>query len=179
MSKHIRDIPISLIPLILLSFQTMNVDHSDLEVAIKQVVANLHGVEELYPGQLALLNQLFQDDNIFYTSSTNSGKTLPTVIFPDVIKKLNVMGYSFPLKPKVLFLTALNSIQLSLMVTLKNLGIICDSMNSENADTLLSSDISVLFISPETLKVHEVTKALLQFRSDFVLKVVDEAHLGI
>ena len=44
--------------------------------------------------------------------------------------------------------------------------------------TKLESDTAVLFISPEVFKIPAVTKNLLDHRTNFVLKVVDEAHLG-
>ena len=34
------------------------------------------------------MNALFEEDNIFFTSSTNSGKTLPPVLYPTVQKEL-------------------------------------------------------------------------------------------
>ena len=125
-----------------------------------------------------LLQTLFEHDNIFYTQSTNGGKTLPTVIYPVILKKLNSMGYSFPPNPKVLFVTALNALQLSLINNVKGLGIDCEAVISDNVQELLESNTSVLFISPEVLKMPLVTQSLLKKRSSFVLKVVDECHLG-
>ena len=157
----------------------MNLCSVDLDKAIRSILNNLKGIESLYTGQLELLSCLLQEDsNIFYTSSTNSGKTLPTVILPSIMKELNTLGYCFPKNPKVLFLTALNSIQMSLMVTMEKIGVACESLNSENAKYLLKNGPDVIFISPETLKISEVTRVLLEHRSDFVLKIIDEAHLG-
>jgi len=156
----------------------MKVTLKDLDIAVNDVLKNLRGIQSLYQGQFELLQYLFEDENIFYTSSTNSGKTLPGVIFPEVMKKLNNMGYSFPQTPRILFLTALNSIQMSLVVNMSMIGVVCDVISKNNVKNLLASDTSVLFVSPEVLKNSEVTQALLQCRSDFVLKIVDEAHLG-
>ena len=58
------------------------------------------------------------------------------------------------------------------------LGVKCGGVTCENIAELLNSDVSVLFIGPEVIKQQSVTKMLLQFRSHFVCKVVDEAHLG-
>ena len=149
-----------------------------LDEAIQAVMEKLNGISELYPSQYEILTALIQHKNLFYTNATNSGKTLPTVIFPDIIKHLNTLGYKFPSKPKLLFLTALNSLQLSLMNNTKALGILCEAINSENIKSLIDSNVSVLFVSPEILKLHDVTQTLLSHRSTFVLKVVDECHLG-
>ena len=150
----------------------------DIEAAVQSVLAKIPGISDLYPNQKEILSVLFQHENIFYTSSTNSGKTLPTVIFPLVLNELSSIGYEFPPNPKLLFITALNSLQLSLVNNVKTLGIDCDAVTCENVQMLLNSTTPVLFISPEVLKQSSVTKALLLHRSDFVLKVVDEAHLG-
>ena len=64
------------------------------------------------------------------------------------------------------------------MNNVKALGIDCEAMTSENVESLLDSTTSVIFISPEVLKQPAVTQTLLLNRSKFVLKVVDEAHLG-
>ena len=155
-----------------------SVDPEDLDKAIANVLEGVQGIRELYPNQRELLATLFENENIFYTDSTNSGKTLPTVLFPEIIKKLNIAGYNFPENPKVLFVTALNSLQLSLVNNVKALELDCDIVTSDNIDILINSDTSVLFISPETLKLPAVTEALLLKRKSFVLKVVDECHLG-
>ena len=151
---------------------------ADLDTAINAVLQNLPGINTLYPGQTELLNCLLKHDNLFYTSSTNSGKTLPIVIYPEILKHLNSIGYHFPSKPKVLFLTALNSLKLSLVNNVKTLGLNAEAVTSENLEELLNSDTSVFFISPEVLKLQAVTRILLKHRSEFVLKCVDEAHLG-
>ena len=150
----------------------------DLDTAIMEVVKNLNGIDNLYPGQQEIIQTLFQSENIFYTSSTNSGKTLPAVIYPDILKCLGGMGYSFPDNPKLLFVTALNSLKLSLVNSVKRIGISCEAVTSDNLLELLNSSTSVLFISPEVLKQAAVTKTLIIHRAMFVLKVVDEAHLG-
>ena len=156
----------------------MDVHVTDFKKAVGIVVANLAGIDDLYPGQYELLEALMKNENIFYTSATNSGKTLPAVMFPEVLKQLRSMGYKFPRNPRTLFVTQLNSIKLSLHNNVQSLGISCESVSNDNVKTLMESDTSVLFISPEVLKSQEVTKSLLKHRSDFVLKVVDEAHLG-
>ena len=151
---------------------------SDLQRAINEILEHLPAIDQLYPIQHELLTSLTQNDNIFFTSSTNSGKTLPTVIYPSLVKKLSEYGYSFPSHPKVLYITPLNSLKLSQMNNVKGLGIDCEAVTSENVKTLLNSKTSVLFISPEVLKLPHVIATLLSHRSSFVLKVVDEAHLG-
>ena len=150
----------------------------DLEKAIAEVVKKLTGIDNLYPNQHELILSLIKSDNIFYTASTNSGKTLPAVIYPDILKYLNSLGYSFPASPKLLFVTALNSLKLSLVNNVKSIGINCEAVTSENLKELLDSSTSVLFISPEVLKQPGVTQMLILHRAMFVLKVVDEAHLG-
>ena len=82
------------------------------------------------------------------------------------------------MNPKVLFVTALNSLQASLVTSMTDLGILCGVLDKENANVLLDSEVSVLFVGPEVLKQQKVTQALLKHRSNFVCKVVDEAHLG-
>ena len=149
-----------------------------LNEAIQAVTEKLNGISDLYPSQYEIITALIQNENIFYTNSTNSGKTLPTVIFPDILKHLNSLGYKFPSNPKLLFLTALNSLQLSLINNTKALGISCEAVNSENIQSLIDSNVSMLFVSPEILKLKDVTQTLLRHRSTFVLKVVDECHLG-
>ena len=156
----------------------VTVSPSDLDSAISDVLKNLVGINELYPGQYQLLQSLMENESVFYTSCTNSGKTLPTMIYTEILKKLNILGYKFPARPKVLFLTALNSLKLSLISNVKHLGIDCESVTSENVKDILESDTAVLFISPEVFKIPAVTKNLLDHRTNFVLKVVDEAHLG-
>ena len=155
-----------------------NTKPEDLERAIKEVVKNLNGIDSLYPGQLEIIQTIFHSDHIFYTSSTNSGKTLPAVIYPEILKCLSGMGYNFPNNPKLLFVTALNSLKLSLINSVKRIGINCEAVTSDNLPQLLDSSTSVLFISPEVLKQAAVTQMLIMHRDKFVLKVVDEAHLG-
>ena len=154
------------------------VSSDDLEDAIKSVLTKLNGINDLYAHQYQLLKTIIENDNIFYTNSTNSGKTLPTVIFPQIVKHLNTVGYKFPPNPKLLFVTVLNSLKLSLVNNVQSLGIDCAAVTCDNVQGLLDSNVSVLFISPETLKLPSVTKLLLTYRSNFVLKVVDECHLG-
>ena len=155
-----------------------DVTSADLSKAIQSVLSNVSGISELYPNQQEIISALFENDHIFYTSSTNSGKTLSAVIYPLILKELSSVGYNFPSNPKLLFITALNSLQLSLINNVKALNISCEAVTSDNAQSLLKSRTAVLFISPEILKQSSVIQALLLHRSDFVLKVVDEAHLG-
>ena len=150
----------------------------DLDMAIHAVLEELHGISDLYPNQYEILTTLVHNQNIFYTDATNSGKTLPVVIYPKILKELNSMGYNFPHNPKVLFVTALNSLKLSLINNVKAVGVNCEGVTSDNIQGLLDSDTSVLFISPEVLKLPSVTQTLLMYRSAFVLKVIDECHLG-
>ena len=76
----------------------------DLDKAIKAVLENLIGISQLYPSQYEIITSLLLHDNIFYTNSTNSGKTLPAVIYPEILKFLISLGYSFPSNPKLLFI---------------------------------------------------------------------------
>ena len=157
----------------------MGVTSEHLESAINAVLEGVNGISDLYPTQRDLLATLFEDDNIFYTASTNSGKTLPTILYPEILKSLNTShGYNFPANPKVLFVTALNSLQLSLANNVQALGLHCEVVTRDNIEAVLKSTKSVLFISPEVLKLPTVTQKLLLERSSFVLKVVDECHLG-
>ena len=156
----------------------MNVSSTAMQNAIAKVVGNLRGITSLYPNQLSLLDALFSFDSIFYTSATNSGKTLPPLMYPYILKELSGLDCDVPADPKILFVTALNSLQLSLLSNAKALGIQCDAISSSNIKKLLTSKIPILFVSPEVLKQSVVTSALLQYRASFVLKVIDEAHLG-
>ena len=156
----------------------MNVLESDFNLAVDNVVSTLDGILQLYEGQKKLLRNLVDRENVFYTSPTNSGKTIPPVILPAILKELNKLGYNFPVHPKVLFVTVLNSLQASLVTSMDQLGIISEVLNKENAEYVLASEATVIFVGPEILKLNEVSKALLQQRSKFVCKVIDEAHLG-
>ena len=152
---------------------------SDLELAIKQVLSNLNGIEKLFENQKIILRLLVDKNNIIFTSPTNSGKSLPPVILPEVLKVLSNMGYNYPKNPKVLFITALNSIQSSLRSSLKNLGLKCGIITKSSAESLIPcSDVGVLFIGPEVMQIPTVIKALVDQRASFVCKVIDEAHLG-
>ena len=154
------------------------VSEDDFDNAVNSVVETLKGIDMLYPSQLKVLRHLVNQDNLFVTSPTNSGKTIAPVILPSILKELNKIGYEFTPSPKVLFLTALNSIQISLISSMASLGIRCAGVTSENITEVLNSEASVLFIGPEVIKTGNVTQMLLKFRSSFVCKVVDEAHLG-
>ena len=116
--------------------------------------------------------------NIFMTSPTNSGKTLPALIFPSILSELHGLGHTeLKVNGKVLFLTALHSIQMSMISSARSMNIKCESVTESNVEELMSSDNSVLFIGPEVMKSSRVTKALMKWRNLFVLKVVDEVHL--
>ena len=80
----------------------------DFDTAVENVVRSLQGIVSLYPAQLDVLRHLVNQENIFVTQPTNSGKTLAPVILPKVLQELNKYGYDFPSVPKVLFITALN-----------------------------------------------------------------------
>ena len=156
----------------------MIVSDDDLALAVDNVLLRLPGIESLYPCQMEVLTKLIAGENVFWTAPTNAGKTLPPVLLPSVMQELITLGYSFPANPKVLFLTALNSIKLSLVSSMRSLGLKCSEITRENAQDVLLSSTCVLFISPEVLKTASVTQALLKSRSEFVAKIVDEAHLG-
>ena len=156
----------------------MDVSDESFMCAVQKVIQMLPGISELYPSQLELLRSLVDQQNTFLTSPTNSGKTLPAVILPKVLEELNAMGFlSFSTNSKVLFLTALNSIQLSLLAGTRSLGIKCDSVTSKNVVQVLNSDASVVFIGPEMIQMPHVTRALITARKTFCLKVIDEVHL--
>ena len=155
------------------------VREEDFYLAVERVVGNLHGIDNLFPIQTDMLRCIVGQENLFFTAPTNSGKSLPPCMYPDLLHELNKLGYDFPPSPKVLFITNLNSIQLSLITTMKKIGINCHALkNSENIEELLKSDTSVVFVGPEVLKLPSVTTALLKVRNSFVLKVIDESHLG-
>ena len=61
----------------------------DLNKAIQNVIEKLEGVSQLYAVQIQLLTALVKQENVFFTSATNSGKTLPAVIFPEIVDELN------------------------------------------------------------------------------------------
>ena len=152
----------------------------DLVQAVQIVLDGLNGIDKLYDLQQQVMRILVSDNcSLFLTAPTSSGKTLPPVILPSVLKALHYIGYSdLPVNGRVLFITAMNSIQLSLYTSMIKLGINCVVIKKDNVDDILNVQIPVLFISPETLKHRDVTKYLLQVRQNFVLAVIDEAHLG-
>ena len=162
-------------------FNTPNmpsVTDNDFTVAVDNVLARLPGIDQLYPSQEEVLRLLVKGENIFVTSPTNSGKSLAPIILPSILLELTKVGYEFPPDSKTLFVTQLNSIQLSLLSSMSSLGIKCGGVTSDNVRDLLRSDTQVLLVGPEVLKQPNVTKMLLGFRTSFVCKVVDEAHLG-
>ena len=95
-----------------------------------------------------------------------------------MLAELAKLGYKLPKDCKVLYITPLNSLQLSLLHNVKSMGIECEAVTSSNIQTLMCSKTDVLFIGPEVLKTPAVTQILLKHRTKFVLKVIDEAHLG-
>ena len=155
----------------------MEVLGEDLTKAVTSVLEKIDGIEQLYPIQMDLLSSLVRGDNVFLTSSTNSGKTLPAVLFPSVLDELIKLGYNLS-SGKTLFVTALNSIKISMLASMKALGIECEALTLENFADVLKTETKVLFISPEVLKVARVSSCLLIHRNSFVLKTVDEVHLG-
>ena len=72
----------------------MAVSNEDFDQAVDLIVKQLPGVEKLYPSQTKLLRLLVEKADVFLTSPTNSGKTLPPVILPSILRELNKMGYS-------------------------------------------------------------------------------------
>ena len=123
----------------------MEVLSDDLIHAVQNVLESIVGITELYPVQIELLSSLVNGDNVFMTSATNSGKTLPAVLFSSVLDELNKMGYSLP-SGKVIFVTALNSIKLSMLAGMKTLGIVCEAITLENFSDVLESETKVIFI---------------------------------
>ena len=99
------------------------------------------------------------------------------MIFPQIVDELNKLGYGLN-SGKVLFVTPLNSIQMSMVNSLEVLGIECAALSNSNFEAVLASDVRVIFISPEMMKQPIICRSLLYHRKSFILKVVDEAHLG-
>ena len=149
-----------------------------LDQAIHCVISQTDNIEQLYPVQEQLIEALVMKENIFFTSATNSGKTLPVAMYPLILDELQKLGYKVS-TGKVLFTTALNSIKMSMISNLRKFGIVCEALTSENYHHVLAAtEIKVVFVSPEVLKNPLVSRALLAHRNSFVLKCVDEAHLG-
>ena len=151
---------------------TMDIRSEDLNKSVDNVVERLTGISELYPVQIELLTALMKKENIIFTSCTNSGKTLPAVLYPYILEELGKLGYEVP-SGKTLCVTALNSIKLSMVTTVKSLGLNCEAITSDNY-----KEVKILFVSPEVLKISQVSACLLAHRHAFVLKVIDECHLG-
>ena len=121
-----------------------------LQQAIGKVISKIDSIDQLYPVQEQLIEALVMKGNIFFTSATNSGKTLPVAIYPLILDELKVMGYEVQ-SGKVLFTTArLNSIKMSMVSNLKNFGIECAALTSETCrQVVASTEVKVVFLSPE------------------------------
>ena len=91
----------------------MKISSNLIDSTVSKVVKTLPGISSLYQSQQTLLEALLSSENIFFTSATNSGKTLPPLIYPYVLKELAHFGCEAPENPRILFVTALNSLQLS------------------------------------------------------------------
>ena len=74
------------------------------------------------------------------------------MIYPQVVEELNKFGYGLP-AGKVLFVTALNSIQMSMVSGMTTLGVECEALTIDNYEEVLASDLKVIFTSPEVLKL--------------------------
>ena len=73
---------------------------------------------------------------------------------------------------------ALNSIKDSLVQNMKSMGLSAVVMTSANAqDVVASTEVKIILLGPELLKLRSVVQALLSVRETFVIKCVDEAHL--
>ena len=149
-----------------------------LKEVVDNVVDTLSGISEIYPVQLQLLEALVKNNNVFFTSATNSGKTLPACLYPYVLEELAKLGYEVP-TGKAIFITALNSIKLSMVSSVKQLGLNCEAVTVTNyMDVINSPSVKIIFVSPEVLKIPQVSACLLKNRHAFVLKIIDECHLG-
>ena len=64
---------------------------------------------------------------------------------------------------------------------LDQLGVKCAGLTGKKIEdeNAMSSDCQVIFIGPEVLKIESVRQILLLNRKRFILKVIDEAHLGM
>ena len=100
------------------------------------------------------------------------------MIYPQVVEELNKFGYGLP-AGKVLFVTALNSIQMSMVSGMTTLGVECEALTIDNYEEVLASDLKVIFTSPEVLKHPRVCRCMLSHRNAFILEVIDEAHLVV
>ena len=93
-----------------------------LASAVKGVLSTLPTVHDLYQSQWEMLTALFTHDNIIFTASTYSWKTLPSVMYPLILKELRNFGYPSKEKSKILFVTELNALQLSLLQSVRKCG---------------------------------------------------------
>ena len=157
-----------------------SIAESDFLAAVCKVEEHLVGVDKLFTSQLDALRVLvMEDNNVFLTAPTSSGKTLIPVVYPLILSQLSDMGYNVPKFSRVLFVTAMNSIQLSLEASILKLGVTCASATRDNIDQILDAKVSIILVGPEVLKHANVSKSLLKHRDTFCIKVIDEAHLGM
>ena len=151
----------------------------DFLTAVREVEEQLVDIDKLFTSQLDVLRVLvMEDNNVFLTAPTSSGKTLIPVVYPLILSRLSDMGYNVPKFSRVLFVTAMNSIQLSLEASILKLGVACASVTRDNVDQILDAKVFIILIGPEVLKHANVSKTLLKHRDTFCIKVIDEAHLG-
>ena len=67
------------------------VSDEDLDTALDKVLSSIEGINSLYPNQYEVLKNIVNLNNVYVTSPTNSGKTIPPVILPSVIRELRVI----------------------------------------------------------------------------------------
>ena len=147
--------------------------------AVCKVEEQLVGVDKLFTSQVDALRVLvMEDNNVFLSAPTSSGKTLIPVVYPLILSQLSDMGYNVPKFSRVLFVTAMNSIQISLEASILKLGVTCASVTRDNIDQILDSKVYIILVGPEVLKHANVSKSLLKHRDTFCIKIIDEAHLG-
>ena len=103
-----------------------SISEADFLKAVKNVVQELEGISCLYDSHLEILRTLvMENSHVFLTAPTSSGKTLPPVLLPSVLHELSDFGYAVPSFSRILFVTAMNSIQLSLITSVTKLGLRC------------------------------------------------------
>ena len=86
-----------------------------------------------------------------------------------------MLNLGLPENPKVLILTALNSIKDSLAENMMCLGLDASVLTIGNAKQVLESQtVKIVFVSPEVLKQSSTVQALLAVRNTFVLKCIGQ-----